>query len=97
MIVERWTDEMLDRLAQSISNLTEKNEVNTANIDRLVRVVGTILDNQEMQQQRYNEFDARHAELELRQAELKQRQTESDERFNVLLAELRFINRREMP
>jgi hypothetical protein len=108
MIVQRWTDEMLDRLAQSISDITANNETNTANIERLVSLVGTILDNQEFQQQRQIELEARqlesqqesqqrHAELEAREAELRQRQAESDERFNVLLAELRFINRRDQP
>lgn len=106
MTVQRWTDEMQDRLAQSISDLTANNETNAANIGRLVSLAGTILDNQEFQQQRQLELEARKLELQRQQAEqqqrhdeleaeLKHRQAESDERFNVLLAELRFINRRD--
>ncbi|NJO85304.1 MAG: hypothetical protein HC818_00065 [Synechococcaceae cyanobacterium RM1_1_27] len=38
--------------------------------------------------------EQRHAEYEQRHAELRQRQAESDQRFDILLQEIRYLARR---
>lgn len=83
MTVKRWTDEMLDELASNIDGL---------------RVTAQALLQVAAQSQR--KMDLFEQEIELmkqRQAEdiqlMKQRQAENDERFNVLLEEVRYLIR----
>jgi outer membrane murein-binding lipoprotein Lpp len=79
MVVERWTDEMLDELASSVADMGN-------NINRLhdsvdgLRITVQALLQVAAQSQR---------DMEL----IKQRQVETDQRFNVLLEEVRYLIR----
>ncbi|TRV53676.1 MAG: hypothetical protein EWV42_05725 [Microcystis panniformis Mp_GB_SS_20050300_S99D] len=103
----RWTDEMLDELADSVSELRESvSEVSELreSVSELresvsevresvdgVRITAQALLQIAAQQQRENE--ARQAEI----AEIRQRQEESDKRFEVLLSEVRHLIRQIKP
>ena len=86
----RWTDEMLDQLADSVSELRESVSEVRESVDG-VRITAQALLQIAAQQQRENE--ARQAEI----AEIRQRQEESDKRFEVLLSEVRYLIRQIKP
>lgn len=81
MPVERWTDEMLDRLASSVSDLRET-------VDGLSVTSQALLQLAAQQQQQSREIDERLIKLEEEKAE-------NDRRFNVLLEEVRFLIRNQ--
>ena len=94
----RWTDEMLDELADSVSGVKDSVSELRESVSELRESVSEVKDSVEglqltaqallqiaAQQQRENE--ARQAEI----AETKQRQEESDKRFEVLLSEVRYL------
>ncbi|PSF36234.1 hypothetical protein C7H19_13580 [Aphanothece hegewaldii CCALA 016] len=100
MAVQRWTDEMLDELALSLVELRD-------NIDGL-RITAQALLQVAAQQQRDTELAKQDMELAKQDIELhrqdielakqemelfKQRQAESDQRFNILLEEIRYLRR----
>ena len=93
MTVQRWNDEMLDELASTVSDLRESvsdlresvTEVKDS-VDGLRITAKALLQVAAQSQSRMDRFDE---EMEL----LKQRQAESDQRFNVLLEEVRFLIR----
>jgi len=93
MTVQRWNDEMLDELASTVSDLRESvsdlresvTEVKDS-VDGLRITAQALLQVAAQSQSRMDRFDE---EMEL----LKQRQAESDQRFNVLLEEVRFLIR----
>jgi chromosome segregation ATPase len=107
MILQRWTDEMLDSLASSSTELRESvtelrkgfadvqeniTEIKDS-IDGL-RITSQALLQVAAQSQRDMEaMKERQAELEQQQTEFRQRQAESDQRFNILLEEVRFLIR----
>lgn len=72
MTTQRWTDEMLDELASSVSEIKDS-------VDGL-RVTTQALLQLAAQSQRNMEL-------------MKQRQEENDQRFNVLLEEVRYLIR----
>ena len=86
----RWTDEMLDELADSVSEIKESVSELRESVDG-VRITAQALLQIAAQQQRENE--ARQAEI----AEIRQRQEESDKRFEVLLSEVRYLIRQIKP
>ncbi|MCA2716816.1 hypothetical protein [Microcystis sp. M169S2] len=86
----RWTDEMLDELADSVSELRGSVSEVRESVDG-VRITAQALLQIAAQQQRENE--ARQAEI----AEIRQRQEESDKRFEVLLSEVRYLIRQIKP
>ncbi|NCR13665.1 MAG: hypothetical protein GPJ15_08345 [Microcystis aeruginosa G11-06] len=86
----RWTDEMLDELADSVSELRESVSEVRDLVDG-VRITAQALLQIAAQQQRENE--ARQAEI----AEIRQRQEGSDKRFEVLLSEVRYLIRQIKP
>ena len=93
MAVERWTDEMLDELASSVGELrdgmTEMRESITEirdSVDGLRVTAQALLQVAAQNQRRMDMFEE---EIEL----VKQRQAENDERFNVLLEEVRYLIR----
>ncbi len=79
MATQRWTDEMLDKLADSI-------ESNKATTDALLQIA--ILHQRKMDNIEKN-IELHQQEMEL----TKQRQAENDARFNVLLEEIRYLIR----
>jgi methyl-accepting chemotaxis protein len=93
MSVQRWNDEMLDELASSTTELRESvtelregiTEVKDS-VDGLRITAQALLQLAAQSQSRMDRFDE---EMDL----LKQRQAESDQRFNVLLEEVRFLIR----
>ena len=79
MAVERWTDEMLDELSSDVKELTANMHEVHDSIDGLRITAQALLQVAAQSQQ----------DMEL----MKQRQAESDQRFNVLLEEVRFLIR----
>jgi predicted nuclease with TOPRIM domain len=93
MTTQRWTDEMLDDLASSVTELKDSvTELRDGfaeikdNIDGL-RITSQALLQIAAQSQRDMET------MKERQAEMEQRQAENDQRFNILLEEVRFLIR----
>ena len=100
----RWTDEMLDELADSVSGVKDSVSELRESVSELRESVSEVKDSVEglqltaqallqiaAQQQRENE--ARQAEI----AEIRQRQEDSDKRFEVLLSEVRYLIRQIKP
>ncbi|MDJ0903918.1 MAG: hypothetical protein QNJ55_34540 [Xenococcus sp. MO_188.B8] len=79
MAVERWTDQMLDELASSVDEMRDS-------IDSLRVTAQALLQVAAQNQRKMDQFEQ---EMEL----VKQRQAENDERFNVLLEEVRYLIR----
>lgn len=114
MTVQRWTDEMLDELASSVSgmrdsitemrdSITEMRDSITEMRDGMTEMGDSITDIRDsidglrvttqallqvaaQSQRRMEQFDQ---EMQL----MKQRQADNDERFNVLLEEVRYLIR----
>ncbi|MBR8826600.1 MAG: hypothetical protein DSM107014_01625 [Gomphosphaeria aponina SAG 52.96 = DSM 107014] len=93
MVIQRWTDEMLDELASSVTEMregmTEMREGMTElkeGTERLRVTSQALLQLAAQHQERMNNFEQ---ELEL----TKQRQAENDQRFNILLEEVRYLIR----
>ncbi len=100
MTVQRWNDEMLDELASSVGemreSITEMRESITEvresitetreSVDSLRVTAQALLQVAAQNQRRMDLFEE---EMEL----VKQRQAENDERFNVLLEEVRYLIR----
>ncbi|MEA5576627.1 hypothetical protein [Anabaena sp. UHCC 0451] len=79
MTIERWNDEMLDELASSVSELRESMTEVKDGIDGLRITAQTLLQLAAQNQQN----------MEL----IKERQAESDQRFNLILEEVRYLIR----
>ena len=101
MSIKRWTDEMLDELASSVDEIRDS-------VDGLRVTAQALLQVAAQNQRKMDQFDEeielikqrQNEEIELlkqRQAQeielIKQRQAENDERFNVLLEEVRYLIR----
>jgi chromosome segregation ATPase len=107
MAVERWTDAMLDGLASSVVEIKDsvselrdsvseiKDSVSELRdsvseirdgVDGLRITAQALLQVAAQNQQQMNRFEQ---EIEL----MKQRQAETDQRFNILLEELRYLIR----
>ncbi|MGH2414182.1 MAG: hypothetical protein ACRDEA_10930 [Microcystaceae cyanobacterium] len=101
MAVERWTDEMLDDLASSVSEMRDSIGEMRDSIGEMRDSIGEMRDN----------FNTVHdsvdglritvqallqvaAQSQRDMELLKQRQAENDHRFNVLLEEVRYLIRR---
>lgn len=84
MTTERWTDEMVDDLASTVGDLSATVEQTTRNVDMLVGAVNALL-----------ERDSQRAEeIRRRDEDFQQYKIENDQRFNVLLEEVRFLIRK---
>ena len=79
MVVQRWTDEMLDELASSVDEIKDSVEGLRVTAQALLQVAA-------QNQRRMDQFEE---EIEL----IKQRHAENDQRFNVLLEEVRYLIR----
>ncbi|MBD2144696.1 MAG: hypothetical protein ACK6A9_17360 [Dolichospermum sp.] len=93
MSVQRWNDEMLDDLASSVTELresvTELRESVTEVRESITEVKDSI-DGLRVTAQALLQVAAQNQrEMEL----IKQRQAESDQRFNILLEEVRYLTR----
>jgi methyl-accepting chemotaxis protein len=86
MTVERWNDEMLDELASSMTELRES----VTELRESVTEVKDGIDGLRITAQALLQLAAQsQRDMEL----IKERQAESDQRFNVLLEEVRFLIR----
>ena len=79
MTVQHWTDEMLDELSSSVTEIKDS-------VDGLRLTAQALLQVAAQNQNRMDHFDE---EIEL----VRQRQAESDQRFNILLEEVRYLIR----
>ncbi|WP_293331324.1 hypothetical protein [Microcoleus sp. CAWBG58] len=84
MTTERWNDQMMDDLASTVGDLSATVEQTTRNVDMLVGAVNALL-----------ERDSQRAEeIRRRDEDFQQYKIENDQRFNVLLEEVRFLIRK---
>lgn len=84
MTTERWNDEMMDDLASTVGDLSATVEQTTRNVDMLVGAVNALL-----------ERDSQRAEeIRRRDEDFQQYKIENDQRFNILLEEVRFLIRK---
>jgi methyl-accepting chemotaxis protein len=79
----RWTDEMLDELADSVSELRESVSEVKDSVEGVRLTAQALLQIATQQQCNINE--------------MRQRQEESDQRFEVLLSEVRYLIRQLKP
>ena len=84
MTTERWTDEMVDDLASTVGDLSATVEQTTRNVDMLVGAVNAILARDSQ----------RDEEIRRRDQDFQQYKIENDQRFNILLEEVRFLIRK---
>ena len=86
MAVKRWTDEMLDELASTVSDVKDSvTELRAGMSD-----IKDSVDSLRITTQALLQLAAQHQrDMEL----MKQRQEENDQRFNVLLEEVRYLIR----
>jgi vacuolar-type H+-ATPase subunit I/STV1 len=90
MAVERWTDAMLDELASSVQRVHDSVDGLRVTAQALLQVAAQSQRKMDQFEQEIELVKQRHAEeIEL----IKQRQAENDERFNVLLEEVRYLIR----
>ena len=94
MAVVRWTDEMLDGLASSVYEMRESITEMRGSITEMresITEVRDSVDGLRVTSQALLQVAAQsQRDMEL----LKQRQAENDQRFNILLEEVRHLNRR---
>ena len=104
MVIKRWTDEMVDELASSVGemreSITEMREGMTDvkdSVDGLRVTSQALLQIAAQHQRKMDQFDEEIELIKKRHAEdielVKKRQAENDERFNVLLEEVRYLIR----
>ncbi|MDJ1182268.1 hypothetical protein [Roseofilum casamattae] len=92
MARQRWTDEMVDGLASSVSELRDELRDGLRETRESIDELRDSVDGLRVTSQALLQVAAQHQqEMEL----IKERQAESDERFNVLLEEVRYLIRRE--
>ena len=97
MAVQRWTDEMLDELASSVGEMRESITEIRDSVDGLRITSQALLQVAAQNQRRMDQFDEEMDLMKQRHAEdmelMKQRHAENDQRFNVLLEEVRHLIR----
>ena len=84
MTTERWNDKMVDDLASTVGDLSATVEQTTRNVDMLVGAVNAILARDSQ----------RDEEMRRRDQDFQQYKIENDQRFNILLEEVRFLIRK---
>ncbi len=100
MTTQRWTDEMLDKLASSVEQVTDRIEQVTDNVEQMKDSVEQVRDSVDglrvttqallqVAAQTQRRMDRFEEEME----KIRQRQAENDQRFNILLEEVRFLIR----
>jgi transcription initiation factor TFIID subunit TAF12 len=110
MATERWNDEMLDRLASTVGTLSlrmndfqESIEQTNHNLEILIGAVNGVLARDLERQQEIDQLrqeaiareERLREEANQRQQEVEAYRRENDQRFNILLEEIRFLIRRE--
>ena len=97
MTTQRWTDEMLDELASSVAEVRDSVEQVRDSVDGLRVTTQALLQVAAQHQQRMDRFEENMESIRQQHAEemekISQRQAENDQRFNILLEEVRFLIR----
>ena len=97
MVVQRWTDEMLDELASSVGEMRESISEIRDTVEGLSITAKALLQVAAQNQRRMDQFEEEMDLMKQRHAEdmelMKQRQAENDQRFNILLKEVRYLIR----
>ncbi|MGK7941660.1 MAG: hypothetical protein AB4062_16215 [Crocosphaera sp.] len=97
MTTQRWTDEMLDELASSVEQVRDSVEQVRDSVDGLRVTTQALLQVAAQHQQRMDRFEENMESMRQQHAEemekISQRQAENDQRFNILLEEVRFLIR----
>jgi methyl-accepting chemotaxis protein len=93
MAVQRWTDEMLDELASSVSEVKDSVSELHESVSELREGLSEVkdsIDGLRVTTQALLQLAAQNQrDMEL----MKQRQEENDQRFNILLEEVRYLIR----
>ncbi len=111
MTTQRWTDEMLDKLADRVEQVTDRVEQVADSVEQIKDSVAEVRDSVDglrvttqallqvaaQHQQRMDRFEENMESIRQQHAEemekISQRQAENDQRFNILLEEVRFLIR----
>ena len=94
MAVVRWTDEMVDELSSSVSEMHESVSEMRESISELRESVSEVKDSVDGLRITVQALLQIAAQSQRDSEQMKQRQAESDERFNILLEEVRYLARR---
>lgn len=95
MTVKRWTDEMLDKLADKVDVLSDKVDVLSDKVDLLSDKVDDLTDNMQGLRVTTQALLQIAGESQQKMRQFEERQAENDARFNVLLEEVRYLIRRK--
>ncbi|MBE5230953.1 MAG: hypothetical protein INR81_18380 [Microcystis aeruginosa PMC 728.11] len=93
----RWTDEMLDELADSVSELRESVSEVRDSVSELRESVSEVRDSVDGVRLTAQALLEMAAQQQRNMDEMRQRQEESDKRFEVLLSEVRYLIRQIKP
>ncbi|NES21586.1 MAG: hypothetical protein F6K41_22325 [Symploca sp. SIO3E6] len=94
MAVVRWTDEMLDELSSSVSEMREGMSEMRESMDEMRESIGEVKDSIDGLRITAQALLQVAAQSQRDMENVKQRQAENDERFNILLEEVRYLSRR---
>lgn len=94
MATVRWTDEMLDELSSSVSEMRESIGEMRESIGEMRESIGEVKDSVDGLRITVQALLQVAAQSQRDMENVKQRQAESDERFNVLLEEVRYLTRK---
>ncbi|MCZ8227013.1 MAG: hypothetical protein O9324_24505 [Microcystis sp. LE19-84.1B] len=93
----RWTDEMLDELADSVSQVKESVSELRGSVSELRESVSEVRDSVDGVRITAQALLEMAAQQQRNMDEMRQRQEESDKRFEVLLSEVRYLIRQIKP
>ena len=93
MAVQRWTDEMLDKLADTVADVKDSvadvKDTVVLMRDSMTEMRDSVADVKDNVQALLQVAEKHEREIEA----IKQKQAENDKRFYVLLEEVRYLNR----
>ncbi|ACK66536.1 hypothetical protein PCC8801_2528 [Rippkaea orientalis PCC 8801] len=93
MAVQRWTDEMLDELASTVSDVKDGIDGLRDRVDGLTDSVDGLRDSVDGLRVTTQALLQLAAQSQQDMELMKQRQEENDQRFNILLEEVRYLIR----
>jgi len=94
MAVVRWTDEMLDELSSSVSEMRENMSEMRESMSEMRESISEVKDSIDGLRITAQALLQVAAQSQRDMENIKQRQAENDERFNILLEEVRYLSRR---
>ncbi len=90
MTTQRWNDEMLDELASTVDDIKDSVDSLRVTAQALLQVAAQNQRKMDMFEEEMEAMKQRHTE---EMEKVRQRQAENDQRFNILLEEVRFLIR----